>query len=71
MSCSDNTFYKTITSSPQWKAWEEEQKQRLHNHVVNNSKKYTGCYDMPEVMECGIISQEHFQDFLKFVKGAK
>ena len=63
-----DSFYWTITHSPQWKAWQQEQVKRLKNHIRNNSRKFTGCYDMPEVMECGLISQEHFQDFLKFVK---
>lgn len=66
-----SNFYKTVTQSPQWKAWQEEQNERLRRVVRTGAKVATGCYDMSEVMECGWISQEHFQEFLKFCKGIK
>ena len=59
-------FYQTVTESRQWKAWEEEQRIRLHG-LCKKNKLDNGVYDMSEVMECGWISQKHFQDFLKFV----
>lgn len=49
-----DTFYYTIIHSPQWKAWEREQQNNM-------------TYDMAEVIECGRISQKHFQDFIKFI----
>jgi len=57
------TFYYTVITSPQWKAWQKEQNRRMQTR----RKNFKGVYDMPEVMECGLISQEHFQEFLKFV----
>ena len=65
------TFYETITSSPQWKAWEIEQARRLHKVVIKRPKIAKGVYDMPEVMECGWLGAEHFQDFIKFCVGMK
>lgn len=51
-----SSFWKTITESPQWEEWSKSQD-------INTK------YDMAEVEECGWISQEHFQAFLKFVIG--
>ena len=62
-----DTFYYTITHSPQWKLWEKEQNRRM----IKRRKTYKGCYDIPEVLGCGRISQEHFQDFIKFCKGMR
>ena len=56
--CSDgwhDSFWKTVLESLQWKAWQKKQQQKM-------------TYDMSEVEELGYISQEHFQDFIKFVK---
>lgn len=69
------TFHETVTRSPQWTAWREEQAKRLSR--FNNRKNRThyaalkGIYDMAEVEECGWISQGHLQDFLKFCKSYK
>ncbi len=52
------SFWKTVTESPQWKLWQKEQ--------MNPKSKYE-TRDMPEVEELGIISPEHFQDFLTFL----
>lgn len=52
----DFSFYRTVIDSPQWKEWEE---------YVTESQDF----DISECMECGIISPEHFQAFLGFVKG--
>jgi hypothetical protein len=35
---------------------------------IINGKWNKKCFDMPEVEELGIISPEHFQEFLKFIK---
>ena len=56
--CSDgwhDSFWKTTIESPQWKLWQEEQRKNP-------------TYDMLEVEELGYISQNHFQDFIKFIR---
>ncbi len=45
-----DTFWGTVVSSPQWKAWEESRPD----------------WDIDECRECGHISQGHFQAFLQF-----
>lgn len=62
------TFYDTVTSSPQWKAWESEQMRRsfIRSNAGGTPHIIPRVYDMAEVMECGWISQEHFQAFLEF-----
>lgn len=55
-------FYTTVTQSPQWKAWQKHQADLEHHGS-------TWRYDMAEVMECGWISDRHFQDFLLFSAG--
>lgn len=62
------TFYDTVTHSPQWKAWEAEQERRAAWWNKAGETRGIGplLYDMAEVMECGWISQEHFQAFLAF-----
>ena len=59
------TFYRTVTASRQWKLWEAQQANWFAQ------KKFKKCFDMAECMECGWISQKHFQDFLKFVRNLK
>ena len=49
-----SSFWKTVIESPQWTLWRKEQ----YRHPSR---------DMSEVEECGIISPEHFQEFLDFV----
>ena len=61
------SFRETVTQSSQWKLWEKEQERRMKILASRGSLK-SGVYDMPEVIECGWISQKHFQDFLKFAK---
>lgn len=63
------SFYETVTRSRQWKAWKFEQSKRYSK--AQKTKNWVGIYDMPEVEECGWISQDHFQDFLSFSKGIK
>lgn len=67
--CSDgqhSSFWKTVVTSPQWRDWENEVARRSIEHSKNNDEVYTGCWDVDECRECGWISQEHFQDFMKF-----
>ena len=64
----NDSFWKTVITSPQWGLWEEEVSRRLKQHNVNESKVYTGVWDVDECRECGWISPEHFQDFLVFLK---
>lgn len=62
------TFYDTVTTSPEWKAWQDEQARRAF--VLSNRggtpHHVPPVYDMAEVMECGWISKEHFQAFMDF-----
>ena len=66
--CSDGghpTFWNTVKSSPQWGAWYQEQMRRFR------TKTTKGVFDIDESQECGIISPEHFQEFIKFIKHEK
>lgn len=49
------SFYRTIMDSPQWQAW-----------VKHNEE--TPQYDVHESMELGLMSQNHWQAFIKWVK---
>lgn len=65
-----DSFFRTVTNSPQWRAWYDEQERRLNN-LKSNGRRIIGrgpgaVYDMAEVMECAWISQNHFQDFMAF-----
>ena len=66
-SVNNDTFFQTITHSPQWKQWKQEVNRRLAYHNRRKSKIYTGVWDMTECVELGRISAAHWQDFLKFV----
>jgi hypothetical protein len=48
------TFFRTITSSPQWQMLEIYQGRIAHQ------------YDMSETLELGYISPEQWQDFLEY-----
>lgn len=67
--CADghSSFWKIVLESPQWELWEKEQMKRF-KLFVKEKKVKDSIYDMPEVMDCGWISQKHFQDFIKFIK---
>ena len=68
-SCSDgkhSSFWKTVVESPQWTLWMKEQQKRFRLLREDKLPKKQGAYDIDEVTECGWISQEHFQDFLRF-----
>lgn len=53
--CADKhqTFYGAIVTSSQWEAWQEKQKKEPTR-------------DMSEVEGMGVMSSEHFQEFLQF-----
>lgn len=50
-----NSFWATVIESPQWKLWQKEQSLRPTR-------------DMAECEELGIISPEHFQEFIQYVR---
>jgi len=64
----NDTFHQTIIRSPEWSAWKEEVRKRLEKHVENNSKVFTGVWDVEESEECGWISAGHFKDFIRFIE---
>jgi len=68
--CKDGhpSFWKTICESPQWKLWYEEQNRRESEHNKKKSKIYTGCFDINESQDLGVISSAHFQEFISFCK---
>lgn len=65
-----DSFFRTITNSSQWKDWEDHQALlRINLKSIDRRliKVAAGAvYDMAEVLECGWISQAHFQDFMRF-----
>ena len=57
--CSDGihlSWWQAIVRTPEWQAWDE----------YNRGDKMM--YDIPEVAEGGLMSEEHARDFLKFVR---
>jgi len=74
--CKDKhqTFYGAVTSSPQWSKWYEEQMKRFSELVFNKKTcRYDGkpTFDIDESEAVGAISQEHLQEFFKFIKDTK
>jgi len=53
------TFYEAIVHSPQWKAWVQYNEDNMDNEEVR-------CFDVHESIECGWLSDNHFQEFLLF-----
>jgi hypothetical protein len=51
-----SSFWRTVILSPEWKAWKK------HNKNMN--------WDFDECEELGIMSQEHWEEFIKFIKYA-
>lgn len=69
--CSDgdhNSFWKTVLESPQWEAWRAEQQRRFGLLTHDKLAPNLGVYDMPEVEECGWISNKHYAEFMEFAK---
>ena len=54
-----DSMWKTLVTSPQWLAWEEEQRGARQN------------YDVDECRELGVMSAGHFQAFMKFITHQK
>lgn len=49
-----SSFWRTITRSPEWKAWTDTDPH----------------YDIPECEELGIMGEQHWKDFVKFITQA-
>lgn len=58
------SFHKTITESREWCLWEKEQIQRMKKWKTGES----GVYDFDESRECGNLSENHWNDFVKFIR---
>jgi len=69
--CKDghSSFWKTITESPEWSAWYDEQRRRFTK--LADGKEVDEVYDIDESMECGWIGKEHWASFVKFIKNKK
>lgn len=63
------SFWETVTKSPQWKAWELEVYRRFRE-FSRDGEFLEQVYDVDECRECGWISDEHFQEFMKFTISA-
>jgi len=53
-----DSMWKSLVSSPEWKKWYEHASRKM-------------LYDVDECQELGIMSAEHFKDFMKFCKKSK
>ena len=51
----NESFYKTIITSSQWNDWVKLQEYEIE-------------FDVHESIECGVISNNHWQAFLEFIK---
>ena len=60
----NDSFYRTIVDSPEWKVWYKEMMRRME--VANKVMNYKGCYDIDEAQECGVISPGHWKEFIRF-----
>ncbi|MEK9207949.1 MAG: hypothetical protein AAB922_05675 [Patescibacteria group bacterium] len=49
-----DSMWKSLVTSPQWKKW----------YVYQTGENQQ--YDVDECRELGVMSAEHFQDFMKF-----
>ena len=67
----EQDFYHTIIRSPQWEAWEKEYKRRVIKNCEGslwNTDRQLKVFDIDESRDLGLISQEHWQEFIKFIK---
>lgn len=63
-----NSYWKSVVESLQWEGWQKEQMRRWGEWRKSGDKNLPyGIWDIDESQECGSISQEHFQDFLKWL----
>lgn len=58
-----NSFWATVTTSPEWALWEKEITRRMKFDL-------RPVWDIDESEACGWISAEHFTDFLAFVRSS-
>lgn len=49
------TYYETIVKSDIWKEWTKYAQDNL-------------LFDMPESIECGWLSNKHWEEFIKWVR---
>ena len=65
----EQDFYHTIIRSPQWEAWEKENDFNMLTNQYHSIDDYKyKVFDTAESRDLGLISQEHFQEFIKFIK---
>lgn len=57
-----SSFHKTIVESKEWQLWEKENEKRMNKKIIKN------CFDYDECRELGIMSQKHWDAFIKFIK---
>ena len=65
------SFWKTVTTSEEWKEWYIEQLQRMQNcKCFDNRGKRCTCdvFDIDESMECNAFSQQHWKSFVEFIR---
>jgi hypothetical protein len=64
------TFYGAITKSSQWKNWYKEQMKRFREGQIKKNQFVTKkpVFDIDESIGIGSISDEHLQEFFKFIK---
>jgi len=65
----EQDFYHTIIRSPQWEAWEKENDFNMLTNQYHSIDDYKHkVFDTAESRDLGLISQEHWQEFIKFIK---
>ena len=56
-----SSFWRTVIKSPEWEKWKE----------WNYKKSPHGNWDFAENEELGILSPQHWKEFVKFIKKLK
>jgi len=59
------TFYGAIMNSPQWQAWQNE---HMRRRMLLGTSEQLPVFDIDECEGIGAISDEHLQEFFKFIK---
>lgn len=69
---SKHKFYNTIVTSKQWRAWEIHQRDKRSRQLQEIKKgdreKFEGVFDVDEAREANMLSQKHWEAFLRFIK---
>lgn len=65
------SFWKTVTESRQWKAWQKEQEERAIKCKCFDKVCTCKVFDIAESTECNALSPEHWSEFVKFIVGKK